>query len=231
MGICGNHKQGRDTISLQQRSPITAADETNDNNRHAFPTQMGIIYYEKSQVILGNMPRAMALNCGVEQYLIALCFFEDQAQWLRNRRLNLNMGDVFGHYGRAPVNDPENVQEHVDIHCNNVIEIKFPRRHIVLASKGPANATPQDRENARLLKLVIEAAKHAHYNMYIFYKDENTEDCSPRWEWGHTETWINKGQNEMLEHYLHTTKLGLWYFCQTGSFMNVQNYFGSGDRK
>ena len=88
---------------IATRKPIV--DESNHfrGDPNQFPSELGVIYCQDSQVYLGRQGKGdlhiSGRNCGIEQYLMALCLLDGDVNYsdfeLDHRAKQLNLHNVF----------------------------------------------------------------------------------------------------------------------------------------
>ena len=113
-----------------------------------FTSQIGSIHCENAKIgLLKVLPRS--LGCGIEQYLAGLCFLDEEVNQITSESYQLDMDQIFSHYGKGEINDIGNVRAQVEGHCNNVIEV------YLLGGSGPS-AHP----SAKRLWAIMEGARY-----------------------------------------------------------------------
>ena len=184
--------------------------------------QLGGIYCGNSRIEELDISQGYEGTCGIEQYLVGVCFFDDEANPALDPTLlrgvfNFDLDRVFSHYGKGEANDVENVRDNVKAHCNNLVEYNGK-------SRG-AMGNPHQRVNARKLWMVMKGARYASYGMLIWYEHPHDEDAGPNcfkgWKWGSSTDLIEKSDAEFFQFYRDTSKYGRWYFCKAPGAMSV----------
>ena len=201
---------------IATRKPIDPIDllphiNPDDDRPNEFPTQLASIYCENAKVDKltlhqqGSVGLPETGNCGIEQYLVGLCFLDDDVNQINRHSYQLDMDQVFSHYGKGKINDVGNVRAQVEGHCDQVIEVHMPG----------SGSGPRAQLNAKRLRAILQGARYAAYNMLIWYehRDNGGPDCDRMWKWGSSLDWIRKGDAEFLEFYQISSKYRLWYFC------------------
>ena len=137
-----------------KRYQIVATREPLDEKKHMtgrpneFTSQIGSIHGENAKIgLLKVLPRS--LGCGIEQYLAGLCFLDEEVNQITSESYQLDMDQIFSHYGKGEINDIGNVRAQVEGHCNNVIEV------YLLGGSGPS-AHP----SAKRLRAIMEGARY-----------------------------------------------------------------------
>ena len=200
----------------------THSDPLGKGGEGARKNHLGDIYCGNSRIQELDVSERYERTCGIEQYLIGVCFFDDEANpaldpTLLRGLFNLDLDRVFSHYGTGEANDVENVRDNVKAHCNNLVEYNGKSR----GSMG----NPHQRANARKLWMVMKGARYASYGMLIWYEHPRDEDAGPNcfkgWKWGSSTDLITKSDAEFLQFYRDTSKYGRWYFCKAPGAMSV----------
>ena len=188
---------------------VATRNKIRDENEHIpgrsneFKTQLGEIYCENSQ-FEGLHVDKFHKDCGIEQYLVGLCFFDGQV----NSNM-LKLDDVFSHYDQDEVNDPDNVRGKVESDCTHVVEFFSP---------GPSIGRVA-RSDAKKLLMTLKGARLAGYGALIWYNHPQDEDAGLEcydefgWEWGSSTDLITKNEEDFFQFYTDTKKYSLWYFC------------------
>ena len=196
---------------------------------NVFDRQIASIYCENSHVegltVTNDMKvRQHDRNCGIMQYLVALCFFDREVNPGINKPTywfyKLDLPDVFSHYRKdlddagTLFDDPYNIQGYVETQCKNVVEFEMIQKSTTLMSAlGPATS--------RLLQQVIEGARYAGYGTIIWYRhDEDGDlDCDNHtWGRGSSTDLLKAFEGDederlLIQFYLNTRKYKRWYFC------------------
>ena len=198
---------------IATRRPIDEADPINIVNAQSneFPTQLGWIFCENSKVDKLRMRHDNANECGVEQYLVGLCFLDDDVNQINSNSYQLDLDQVFSHYGKGPINDMGNVRAQVEGHCNNVIEVHMERQR----------TGPRAHHNAKRLWKIIKGARYGKYGMLIWYEHPDNGDpgCDKMWKWGSSFDILTKGDEEFFQFYQISNKYSVWYFCDVGDIV------------
>ena len=198
---------------IATRRPIDETDPINVVNAHSneFPTQLGWIFCENSKVDKLRMRHDNANECGVEQYLVGLCFLDDDVNQINSNSYQLDLDQVFSHYGKGAINDISNVRAQVEGHCNNVIEVHMERQR----------TGPRAHHNAKRLWKIIKGARYGKYGMLIWYKhpDNGGPGCDTMWKWTSSFDILTKGDEEFFQFYQISNRYSLWYFCDVGDIV------------
>ena len=211
---------------IATRKPIERGSKHTATGPNEFETKLGEIYCENSRVEGLNVNKVYK-DCGIEQYLVGVCFFDKQVNPTNPGSNKLDLDKVFSHYGQGEVNDVNNVRRNVEAHCKNVVEF-------YLSGTGRYGGTV--RTNAEKLKIVMKGARLAGYGTLIWYDHPRDEvlgpNCFTGWKWGSSMDWITKSDADFVQFYLDTKRYGLWYFCNAGvgaeAMLAIVNALGHG---
>ena len=147
-----------------KRYQFIATRQPLDENKHKtarpneFASQIGSIYCEDSKAINLKVVFESAVKCGIEQYLVGLCFMDEEVNQSHGGMISmesylLDMDQVFSHYGKGEINDISNVRAQVESHCDNVIEVH-------MESHGTGTRA---RPSAKKLWAIMKGARYQRY--------------------------------------------------------------------